>query len=182
MTLPTSNLASMLVHAAQHFGDRPGLIQGDRVWTWTEINDRVTRAASALAARGVKQGDRVLVHSRNCNAMFETQWACWRLGAVWVPTNFRLTPPEVAYLASSSRATTHIFDTGFPDHAAAAKEANAACENVFWIGLDAPGEDWEAPGRRLQRSPTSNWPTWTATTSAGSSTPRAPRVAPRRGC
>jgi fatty-acyl-CoA synthase len=80
MTLPTSNLASMLVHAAQHFGDRPGLIQGDRVWTWTEINDRVTRAASALARRGVKQGDRVLVHSRNCNAMFETQWACWRLG------------------------------------------------------------------------------------------------------
>jgi len=144
MTLPTSNLASMLVHAAQHFGDRPGLIQNDRVWTWTEINDRVTRAASALAKRGVKQGDRVLVHSRNCNAMFETQWACWRLGAVWVPTNFRLTPPEVAYLASSSRATTHIFDTGFPDHAAAAKDANTACEKVFWIGADAPGEDWEA--------------------------------------
>jgi acyl-CoA synthetase (AMP-forming)/AMP-acid ligase II len=48
MTIPTSNLASMLVHAAQHFGDRPALIQGDQVWTWRELNDRVVRAASAL--------------------------------------------------------------------------------------------------------------------------------------
>ena len=48
-------------------------------------------------------------------------FATWMLGAVWVPTNFRLTPPEVAYLATSSGASVHIFDSAFPDHAAAAK-------------------------------------------------------------
>ena len=82
MTIPTSNLASMLAHTAAHFGDRPGLVQGEQTWTWRELNERVVRAASALAARGVGKGDRVLVHARNSNALFETQWACWRLERV----------------------------------------------------------------------------------------------------
>jgi acyl-CoA synthetase (AMP-forming)/AMP-acid ligase II len=142
MTIPTSNLASLLVHTARHFGERPGLIQGDRAWTWSALEERVRRAANALAARGVRHGDRVLVHSRNCNALFESMWACWRIGAVWVPTNFRLTPPEVAYLAQSSRATAHIFDTGFPDHAAAARDANSAAHLFLGIG-DGESETWE---------------------------------------
>jgi fatty-acyl-CoA synthase len=48
--------------------------------------------AAALAERGIGKGDRVLVQSKNCNQMFESMFACFRLGAVWVPTNFRQTP------------------------------------------------------------------------------------------
>ena len=66
-------------------------------------------------------------------------WASWMIGAVWVPTNFRLTPPEVAYLAQSSGAVAHIFEANFPDHARAALEANPACR----LSLDMGG-DWEA--------------------------------------
>ncbi|CDZ42346.1 AMP-dependent synthetase/ligase [Neorhizobium galegae bv. officinalis] len=143
MSKSTSNLASMLVHAAQHFGDRPGLIQGDKVWTWAEINERVGRAAQGLLTLGVVKGDRVLVHSRNCNAMFETQWACWRIGAVWVPTNFRLTPVEAAYLASSSRAKIHIIDAAFPEHAASTSSSNPDCQAVVWIGDKDDGLTWE---------------------------------------
>lgn len=69
----------------------------------------------------------MLVHARNSNAVLETMFATWMLGATWVPTNFRLTPPEVAYLATSSGASVHVFDDAFPDHAAAAKADNPAC-------------------------------------------------------
>ena len=75
----------------------------------------------------MRHGDRVLVHARNSNAVLESMFAAWMLGAVWVPTNFRLTPPEVAYLATSSGASVHIFDDAFPEHAAAAKAENHAC-------------------------------------------------------
>jgi len=84
----------------------------------------VQRAAAALSAHGIAKGDRVLVHSRNSTAMLETMWATWMIGAVWVPTNFRLTPPEVAYLASSSGAAAHIVDQAFPEHATATRAAN----------------------------------------------------------
>ncbi len=99
-------------------------------------------AAGALAARGVNKGDRVLVHARNSNAVIETMWACWTIGAVWVPTNFRLTPPEVAYLAQSSGASAHIFDSAFPEHEAAARAENPAAHLHIRIG--GGGLDWEA--------------------------------------
>jgi fatty-acyl-CoA synthase len=91
----------------------------------------------------VRHGDRVLLHARNSNAVLETMFATWMIGAVWVPTNFRLTPPEVAYLAQSSGATVHIFDSAFPDHASAARIENSACRLQISIG-GSGGDDWEA--------------------------------------
>ena len=104
---------------------------------------RVRAAAGALVAAGVQPGDRVLLHARNSVAMMETMWATWMAGAVWVPTNFRLTPAEVAYLAESSGAAVHIFDAAFPDHAAAARDANRVMRVEVALG-DGPGVSWEA--------------------------------------
>jgi len=101
----------------------------------------VQAAAGGLAAQGVRHGDRVLLHARNSNAVLETMFATWMLGATWVPTNFRLTPPEVAYLARSSGASVHIFDNAFPDHASVAKAENPACRLEVSIG--GGGLDWE---------------------------------------
>ena len=70
-------------------------------------------------------------------------FSSWMIGAVWVPTNFRLTPPEVAYLAQSSGATVHIFDRAFPDHAVAARSENPACRLEISIG-GSGADDWEA--------------------------------------
>jgi fatty-acyl-CoA synthase len=84
----------------------------------------------------VRKGDRILLHARNSNAVLETMWASWMLGAVWVPTNFRLTPPEVAYLAQSSGASVHIFDAAFPEHAAAASAENPNARLNISIGAE----------------------------------------------
>jgi acyl-CoA synthetase (AMP-forming)/AMP-acid ligase II len=92
-----------------------------------------------LAKRGVRHGDRILLHARNSNAVLESMFAAWMLGATWVPTNFRLTPPEVAYLAVSSGASVHIFDDAFPEHAATAKAENPACR----LEISIP-DGWES--------------------------------------
>ena len=100
----------------------------------------------------MRKGDRILLHARNSNAVLESMWASWMLGAVWVPTNFRLTPTEVAYLAQSSGATVHIFDAAFPDHAAGARAENLDARLHVWIG--AGDLSWEAlatSGHRVQR-------------------------------
>ncbi len=122
------------MQTARRFPERPAIIWRERVWTWAEFAGRVQRAAGALAAHGVRHGDRVLLHARNSNAVLETMFASWMLGAVWVPTNFRLTPPEVAYLAQSSGAAVHIFDVAFPEHAAAARADNASVRLHISIG------------------------------------------------
>ena len=138
-----------MIQTARRFPDRPALIWRDLVWSWADFNRRVQAAAGALAARGVRHGDRILLHARNSNAVLESMFATWVLGAVWVPTNFRLTPPEAAYLAVSSGASVHIFDSAFPDHAALAKAENPACRLEISIPDDwnamATGEDRVVP-------------------------------------
>jgi acyl-CoA synthetase (AMP-forming)/AMP-acid ligase II len=140
--IPTSNLASLLVQTARRLPDRHALVWRDRVWTWQEVAARAGAAAAALRARGIGAGDRVLVHARNGNAIFESCWACWLIGAVWVPTNFRLSPPEVAYLAANAGCRAHVFDTGFPEHREAARAENAACVLDVAIGEGA-GLSWD---------------------------------------
>ncbi len=131
------------MQTARRLPDRPAVIRGEHSVSWSAFALRVRAAAGALAARGVGAGDRVLLHARNSAAMLETMWASWMLGAVWVPTNFRLAPAEVAYLAESSGAAAHIVDAAFPQHAVAARRANPQMRLEVTLGGDG-AVTWEA--------------------------------------
>jgi fatty-acyl-CoA synthase len=119
MSRRVMNLAHMLTQNARRHGNRTGFVWGAKSWTWREIDAEVSALAAALSERGIVRGDRILVHSKNCEEMFWSMFAAFRLGAVWVPTNFRLMPDEVAYLASASGAKAFLCHGEFPDHAAA---------------------------------------------------------------
>ena len=100
-----ANLSHFLSQAARRHPEAIGFVWRDGVWTWRELEARVEALAAAMRDEfGLKKGDRVLVQSTNCNQMFESMFACFRLGAVWVPTNYRQSPEEVAYLAQASGA------------------------------------------------------------------------------
>ncbi|MAY30505.1 MAG: acyl-CoA synthetase [Aurantimonas sp.] len=139
-----ANLAHFLTRASRRLGGEVGLVWGGTEWSWAEIDARVSAMAAALRDRyGVSKGDRILVQSQNCNQMFESMFACFRLGAVWVPTNFRQTPDEVAYLARASGATGMICNAAFPDHAEACRAACPDLGFVVAIGAAAFGEDYD---------------------------------------
>ena len=147
------NLGQLLTHTARLHPARPGLIQGDRTWTWAEIDRRVDAMVCALRELGLRKGNRILVHSRNNLQLFESCWAAFRLGCVWVPTNFRLTATEVAYLGASSGATAMIVESVFAGHADAVRAACPGLRHVVWIGPErAGGHEYEAlVGQHLSR-------------------------------
>jgi fatty-acyl-CoA synthase len=138
------NLAHFLRQSAKRYADEIGFVWSDKNWTWAQLNRRVDAMTAALAARGVVKGDRVLVQSKNCNQMFESMFACFRLGAIWVPTNFRLTPDEVAYHAQASGASAMICGSDFPDHAGAARAAAPGIRFAVSIGRSDFGDDYDA--------------------------------------
>lgn len=137
------NLSHLLTQTARLFPDRPGLIQGEQQWSWRQIDQRVNAMVCALLAKGVQKGDRILVQSRNNIALFESCWVAFRLGCVWVPTNFRLTPPELAYLGASSGAVAMIVETAFAEHVEAVRSASPALAHVIWI--DGRSDDGYEP-------------------------------------
>ena len=135
------NLASFVTQSARRFPNQPALIWGERCWSWAEFDARVSAMAAVLTDHGIRSGDRVVVQSKNSNLMLESMWACFRIGAVWVPTNFRLLPDDVAYLATASGARALLCGGEFPDHAAAVVKAVPDLVLVARMGpgpLDAP--------------------------------------------
>jgi acyl-CoA synthetase (AMP-forming)/AMP-acid ligase II len=128
------NLSHFLRQQARRRPASAALISGEQQWTWSDLNARVDACATALAARGVGKGDRVLIHSKNCHQLLESQFACFRLGAVWVPTNWRQTPPEVAYFAQSSGAVAMICHEEGSAHAAFVRSSAHSVHDVIAIG------------------------------------------------
>jgi fatty-acyl-CoA synthase len=128
------NLAQLLVQTAKLFPNHIGLIQDDKSTSWAQIQTRVNAMACALSAMGVKKGDKILVQSRNNLQMFESCWVAFSLGCVWVPTNFRLTPTEVAYLGASSGASVMICEDIFYGHIDAAQIASPNLSKLIVIG------------------------------------------------
>jgi fatty-acyl-CoA synthase len=129
------NLAYLASRSARRFPARPALVWRDRVWSWAELDARVDALAAALQAEGLGRGDALLVHSRNSHEMLESMLAAFRLGAVWVPTNFRLLPDDVVYMGQVSRARLFLCQSDFPEHAAAVARTGA---RVIWMTGDVP--------------------------------------------
>ena len=117
MSQRVMNLAHFLTEQARRRPDAPGFVWGERIWTWAGIEARATAFARALREDfGLQKGDRLLVQSANCNQLFESMFACWRIGVIWVPANFRQTPAEVAGLAEICQAKGFLHGAEFADH------------------------------------------------------------------
>jgi len=142
------NLGRLLADVARRCPDQPGLIFGDgtatgerdRSVSWREINNRVDTLAHALQGLGLVKGDKMLVHSRNNQQLFESAWAAFKLGLVWVPTNVRITPPEAAYLGQSSGAAVMLYDHSFSHYVDAVRAASPALRHVIALHDPRPGE------------------------------------------
>lgn len=92
----------MLDQRAEHRGDHTFLVWeprdgSDRSWTYAEFAEETRRVAAGLHARGVGEGDKVLIHAQNCPEAVFAWYGCARLGAVAVTTNIRSVAAEVEY-------------------------------------------------------------------------------------
>ncbi|GAA2107350.1 long-chain fatty acid--CoA ligase [Streptomyces synnematoformans] len=120
--------------ALLHHGPDP------RAVSYAGLHDRSTRLAHVLHAHGVRRGDRVAYLGPNHPAFLEALFATGILGAVFVPLNFRLTAPEVAYQLADSGARALLHP---PSHGAVAAEAAAAAAGAAPVRLPAGDAAYE---------------------------------------
>ncbi len=89
--------------------DRVAVSYDGREWTYAMLHDRATRMAHALADLGVGPGDRVAYLGPNHPAFLETMFGTGQRGAVFVPLNWRLSPPELVYQLTDCGARVLVF-------------------------------------------------------------------------
>jgi len=87
------------------YGDREGVVDGDRRLTYEQFFARCDRWSSALQSMGVKKGDRVAYIAPNTHEQLESFYAVPQIGAVLVPINYRLTAEDFVYIANHSGAS-----------------------------------------------------------------------------
>lgn len=102
--------------------------------TWAELDQRVTALAGALQRRGVEFGDRVLILMLNRTEFIESFLAANRLGAIAVPVNFRMTPPEIAFLVSDCAARVVITEAVLAPVATAVRDLDSTLSTVIVAG------------------------------------------------
>ncbi len=116
--------------------DRIALIDDGRgvTLTYRDLEDQVRRLAAWLVAHGVSRGDRVAFLAGNTTDIFEALFACAKVGAILVPLNWRLAPPELAFIVDDSAPQVLIYEGEY--------EATVTTLNVAHaLRL---GEDYEA--------------------------------------
>ena len=131
-----------------HFGRRtPDKIAvvdlgSQRRLSYAEFDRRIARLASHLREQlGVARGDRVAVLALNSTDTLEVQFACFRIGAVFLPLNNRLTVPELQFIVGDASPTVMIHDSGSRGNSAIAV---ARLCNVASALLYGPGGSYEA--------------------------------------
>ncbi len=87
----------------------------DRSITYRDLNRRANGAACWLQSLGIEKGDRIAVLLENCPEFIELYLACARLGAIFVPFNFRLAATEVDYLIKHCRPRLFVHSKRFED-------------------------------------------------------------------
>ncbi|MBO3663194.1 acyl-CoA synthetase [Microbacterium stercoris] len=90
--------------------DKTALVFGDESFTYREFADAADRVATLLALHGIGRGDAVAYVGENSPEFLFTLFGAARLGAVFVPVNTRLAPPEVTHVLADSGTRLVICD------------------------------------------------------------------------
>jgi fatty-acyl-CoA synthase len=128
-----STLAQLLDRGRKAHPERTALVFGDERRTHATLHDRAARLGAALAAGGVRSGDRVALLLHNGLDFPEALLACHRIGACAIPINFRLTSDEVGYILEDSAAIAMIAGVrpdGLP-RLSFELDTGAACETAI---------------------------------------------------
>lgn len=132
------SLTDILTHHADRFGDRPAFEYEGVETTWRQLLEGTRLTAGALRAAGVRRGDVVGVLLHNSTRFIEVMHAISHLGAIFMPLNWRLAGPELAYIVGHAGARLLIAEPEL-DELVAPVRGELPCEAVHVEAL-AGGE------------------------------------------
>jgi long-chain acyl-CoA synthetase len=110
------NLAQLFWDSEALFGQKPMLFAGGKSISHADVADGVRRLTGALRSRGVGPGDHVILAMNNCSEWLISLLAVVGTGAVCVPTNPGLRPPEMCNIAGHCQPKLAILDAELLNH------------------------------------------------------------------
>ena len=113
--IKSMNIAWWVQRWAELTPDKPAIIFEDQAISYQALCRRADRTSCWLQSIGIEKGDRVAVMLNNCPEFLDLFLACSRLGAIFVPINFRITSVELDYFIKNCRPRLFVHGDGFAD-------------------------------------------------------------------
>ncbi|MEV0358283.1 FadD3 family acyl-CoA ligase [Nocardia sp. NPDC050697] len=107
------SIPQMVLSAADRFGSAEAVVDGELRWSFTELAERVRRAAGAFAAFGIEKGDRAAVWAPNSAEWIVAAFGLQAAGGVLVPVNTRFKAAEAQDVIRRSGAKAVLVQQGF---------------------------------------------------------------------
>lgn len=101
--IKSMNIAWWVQRWAELAPEKTAIIFEDQAISYADLCRRADRTSCWLQSIGIEKGDRVAVMMTNCLEFFDLFLACARLGAIFVPINFRITSVELDYFITNCR-------------------------------------------------------------------------------
>ena len=109
-------------------------------WSYGDFAERVRKLARGLRTElGVGRGDRIAFLGYNHPDQLSLLFACARLGAMLVPLNWRLAPPEHEYILRNAGVSAVVCESDFLKHA---EHCQAALPENRWVSLGFEQAGW----------------------------------------
>ncbi len=103
------NVAWWVQRWAELHPDKSALLYEGETITYSDLHRRANRTACWLQEIGIEKGDRVAVILNNCPEFIELYLASARIGAIFVPINFRLTTRELDFILQNCRPRLVVY-------------------------------------------------------------------------
>ncbi|MFN2375984.1 MAG: long-chain-fatty-acid--CoA ligase, partial [Candidatus Binatia bacterium] len=114
----------------------------DRTTTFGELDARASRIANGLVALGVAPRARVGYMGFNSDSFFEVVYGCFKANAVLVGVNWRLAPPEIAYVLNDAGAEVLFVGAEFAAMIEGVRDRIPGVRHV--IAIDGGHASWPA--------------------------------------
>ena len=111
--IKSMNIAWWVQRWSELHPDKTAIIYENCRISYLELHRRANRTSCWLQSVGIEKGDRVAAMLSNCPEFIEIYLACARLGAIFVPINFRLAGPELNYTLKNSRPRLFVFGNAY---------------------------------------------------------------------
>ncbi len=128
------NVSQILDINSRKFASQECLRAGGKSWSYLETRIQSEQVAGALQELGIGKGDKVAVMSHNTPAFVFAFYGILKAGAIIVPINHKLAPPEVDYIIQHSESKIFLFDGSL------GQLAGKVTDSARKISMDSPSD------------------------------------------
>lgn len=139
-----NTLSDLLTRTAARVPEKQAFIYRDRLVTYEQLEHLVNQTAHGLTKKGVKQGDRIALLSKNNLDFVVVMFAVARMGAVLIPVNYMLTATDITYILEHAEVNS-VFasDEYTPLLNEAIADADVSIEHRIMLEADESNGKWK---------------------------------------